>query len=75
MIDAATKTAHERLREAGWTVELRSDKNSRNDFARKQFFAYTNSNGDITYDLEQALARLDQSRKRREAVPPPRVPR
>lgn len=77
MIDAATKAAHERLRDAGWTVELRTDKNSRNSFDRKSsFFAYTSSNGDITYDLEQALERLDRGRERREAASPPtRVPR
>lgn len=62
MIDATAKAAHERLRDAGWTVELRTDKSSRNDFTRKQCFAYTSSNGDVMYDLEQALERLDRGR-------------
>lgn len=64
MAELPIGVAHERLRAAGWRIDLRTARKSRARFSRETYYVYTSPDGDVVYDRAQALERVFKAHRR-----------
>jgi hypothetical protein len=63
MAEIPIDVAHERLRAAGWRIDLRTVRKSRAGFSRETYYAYTSPDGDVVFDRAQALERMVRAQR------------